>query len=184
LKAYWVAILLVASVIAGRGATVDGDWHGVLHTGAIQLRIGVHIKRESGGTMSATFDSYDQNALGLPVDRVSFYGSRLNFEMMGLKVYYEGTLSADRIEDPGQVHARWSTAAVDVRARLVRRRGAPTRTEAAVSVSRGGRFLSEQHSARETGGQPYRSGRNRAVSGSVADYWIATRQSSATSRSS
>ena len=95
MKAYWVAILLMANVIAGRGATVDGDWHGVLHTGAIQLRIGVHIKRESGGTVSATFDSYDQNALGLPVDRVSFYGSRLNFEMMGLKVHYEGTLSAD-----------------------------------------------------------------------------------------
>lgn len=95
LKAPIVAILLVVSMTAGLGATVDGDWHGVLDAGGVQLRVGLHIAGGSGGALSAKFDSYDQNAVGLTVDRVSFAGSHLSFEMTGLNAHYEGTLSAD-----------------------------------------------------------------------------------------
>ena len=89
------AILLAVGAVVGAGATVEGDWHGVLDAGAIQLRVGLHIARGSDGSMSAKFDSYDQDAVGLTVDRVSFDGSRLSFEMTGLNAHYEGTLSAD-----------------------------------------------------------------------------------------
>ena len=56
------AALFLAPLGAHAQNTTDpvGDWHGTLPAGAVNLRVAMHL----GATSS--FDSLDQNALGIP----------------------------------------------------------------------------------------------------------------------
>ena len=46
-------------------AALEGDWAGQMDTGALKLRIVLHVHTQ-GGQMVATLDSPDQGAAGLP----------------------------------------------------------------------------------------------------------------------
>jgi pimeloyl-ACP methyl ester carboxylesterase len=84
-------------------APLIGDWQGKLNTGAISLRIVFHIKSETSGKLSATMDSPDQSAYGLPVGDVTINGKRVKFVLPAVNGVYEGTLS-----DSGKViDGRW-----------------------------------------------------------------------------
>jgi uncharacterized protein len=73
---------------------IDGGWLGVLDTGIAKLRLVLRITNTDQG-LTATMDSLDQNAKGLPVTSITRNGSSLKFEMKAISGAYDGTISAD-----------------------------------------------------------------------------------------
>jgi pimeloyl-ACP methyl ester carboxylesterase len=90
------AILAVLSITATlMAADVAGTWRGTLQPGMMKLRLGLNVKRGASGALTATMDSYDQGALGLPVDSITQNGDKVAFTMAAIGASFEGTLSAD-----------------------------------------------------------------------------------------
>ena len=80
-----------------------GDWLGKLNTGAISLRIVFHIKVDPAGKLTATMDSPDQSAYGLPVGDVTIADKAVKFDLPAVNGSLSGTL-----DDSGKViTGRW-----------------------------------------------------------------------------
>jgi len=90
-----LAILCIGFGASAAPASLDGAWSGKLQVGAIALRLVFHLQK-SGSGYSATCDSVDQGANGLPVDRVTVEGDRVTLEMAKLGAVYRATLAAGR----------------------------------------------------------------------------------------
>src|SRR6185437_11331858 len=79
---------------AAKPSDIDGDWLGTLDTGMAKLRLALHITNTDQG-LTATMDSLDQNANGMPVTSVTRAGSSLKFEMKVIGGAYDGNINAD-----------------------------------------------------------------------------------------
>ncbi|HEY5883653.1 MAG TPA: alpha/beta hydrolase [Pyrinomonadaceae bacterium] len=77
----------------------EGDWEGTLDAGVAKLKLVVHVVRK-GEQLTATFDSPDQGATGLPIDTISVSDNAILLEMKSLGATYKGKFSSDgaRIE--------------------------------------------------------------------------------------
>jgi hypothetical protein len=84
---------------------IDGAWTGTLDTGAQKLRVVFHITNTEGG-LTATMDSPDQNANGIPVTTVTRTGSSLKLELKGIGGVFEGKISSDL----ATIEGSWSQA--------------------------------------------------------------------------
>jgi hypothetical protein len=71
---------------------IDGAWLGTLDMGGAKLRIVFHIVNTEDG-LTATADSPDQGAKGLPVNTVTRNGSSLKLEMKSLAALFEGKIA-------------------------------------------------------------------------------------------
>jgi len=79
---------------AAAPSDIDGAWLGTLDMGAAKLRIVFHfVNTESG--LTATADSPDQGAKGMPVTSVTRDGSSLKLEMKQLGAGFEGKIAPD-----------------------------------------------------------------------------------------
>jgi pimeloyl-ACP methyl ester carboxylesterase len=74
---------------------IDGAWMGSLDTRASKLRVVFHIVNTENG-LTATMDSPDQGAKGLPVTSVTRDGAALKMEAKQLGGVFEGKIAADR----------------------------------------------------------------------------------------
>lgn len=72
-----------------------GSWEGTLNAGAVQLRLVFHVSAGDEGALSATLDSPDQGAMGIPATAASVEGSTLTIGLAPLGAQYQGTLSGD-----------------------------------------------------------------------------------------
>jgi pimeloyl-ACP methyl ester carboxylesterase len=81
---------------------IEGDWEGTLDVGAAKLRLVLHAVRKDG-VLSATLDSPDQGATGLPIDSITVSSASVRFEMKSLGAVYEGQLA----KDDSQMEGRW-----------------------------------------------------------------------------
>jgi hypothetical protein len=95
------ALLLLSTVTHGAepAKTVTGHWHGLLDAGSVKLHVVFHISQASGGGPTATMDSPDQGARGIPVDRVTVTDKELIMEVKAVQGGYKGILdpSADTV---------------------------------------------------------------------------------------
>ena len=66
-----------------------------------QLRLALHITAAKDGTLSATLDSVDQGANGIPVTSVTFKDSKLSLVVDAVHGTYEATLNKDASEIKG-----------------------------------------------------------------------------------
>ncbi|WP_159468728.1 S9 family peptidase [Dyadobacter sp. 3J3] len=73
---------------------ISGQWSGILKVPGGQLGLVLHITMANGG-YSATLDSPNQGANGIPVNSVEFNNSVLKLTMTSLNAEYTGTLGAD-----------------------------------------------------------------------------------------
>lgn len=73
---------------------IDGDWSGTLDTGTAQLRLVFHILNTSTG-LTATLDSPNQGATGIPVTTVTRRDTYLKMELKQINGLYEGKINAD-----------------------------------------------------------------------------------------
>src|SRR5512137_282753 len=96
-------VLLVATMAIAQQAPppIAGSWEGALEVGAIKLRIGVAITAQPGGGLSATMDSPDQGAFGMPLNDVAFADGVLRFALRRANGSFEGRLSASGTEITG-----------------------------------------------------------------------------------
>jgi pimeloyl-ACP methyl ester carboxylesterase len=78
---------------AARG--IEGIWEGPLKIGAIELRIAFTIKSDRDGKLTATLDSIDQGAKGIPCEEASFADGKLTVGMPKMKAKFVGKLAAD-----------------------------------------------------------------------------------------
>ncbi len=82
---------------------IDGDWLGTLDTGMGKLRLLLHITNTEDG-LTATMDSLDQGANGIPVNSITRTGAELKFEMKSIGGNYDGTIAADL----GTISGTWT----------------------------------------------------------------------------
>jgi hypothetical protein len=73
---------------------IDGAWMGTLDAGVMKLRIVFHITNTEDG-LTATMDSPDQNAKGLPVTSVTRDGASLKMELKQMAGEFDGKISID-----------------------------------------------------------------------------------------
>lgn len=82
---------------------IDGAWFGTLDTGAAKVHLVFHIVNTQDG-LTATMDSPDQGAKGLPVTAVMRNGTALKLELKQLAGGFEGKISADA----SVIEGRWT----------------------------------------------------------------------------
>jgi fermentation-respiration switch protein FrsA (DUF1100 family) len=92
-----ITLCLLTASLAAQVSSFEGVWSGTLATGGQKLRIVLNVKRDKGN-LSATMDSPDQGALGLPLDSVSIVENRVHFSSKAMGISYEGVLTADHIK--------------------------------------------------------------------------------------
>jgi hypothetical protein len=73
---------------------IDGEWLGTIDTGAAKLRVAFHITNTEDG-LTATMDSLDQGAKGIPVTAVTRSGASLKLELKQIGSSFDGKISGD-----------------------------------------------------------------------------------------
>lgn len=102
MKRIWlVAWSMFALLSLSRAQGITGDWQGTLHAGAADLRLVLHITKSDSGSLSATLDSVDQAANGIPVSSITFKDSKLSLGVETVHGAYEGKLSSDGVTISG-----------------------------------------------------------------------------------
>ncbi|WP_431242668.1 alpha/beta hydrolase family protein [Flavobacterium sp. P21] len=76
------------------GQEIEGQWNGLLKVPGTQLIVVFNVNKTETG-YSATMDSPDQKAMGIPMEKASFENSVLKLEMPKALISYEGTLNKD-----------------------------------------------------------------------------------------
>ena len=69
----------LAGIATAAAQTADGDWQGTLPANGTQVRVVLHLKADGRGGFTASLDSPDQGATGIPVSSVSFANSTMKF---------------------------------------------------------------------------------------------------------
>lgn len=91
----------VADALAAEPA-LEGTWLGKLAVSGVELRIVFNVARDADGTYTATLDSPDQGAKGIPVSKVQVENGTVLFEIKAAAALYEGKFNADASEITGQ----------------------------------------------------------------------------------
>lgn len=89
-----VLFLLLLLPFGGWAQAFEGSWTGRLSMGNISLRIVFHISK-SGDAYTATMDSPDQGAVGVPVAQTAVTEGVLRMEIPAIHFVYEGRMTAD-----------------------------------------------------------------------------------------
>lgn len=94
LPALLIAFMVLTSGATAQGPppTLSGDWAGSLQVGGTALRLVFHFTPKPGGTFSATLDSLDQGALGIPFSTAQVTGRRVHLEAAGIGAGFDGVL--------------------------------------------------------------------------------------------
>ena len=72
---------------------LQGIWQGTLDAGGTKLRLVLKVAKGPDGTLTATLDSPDQGAAGLPADSVSLQVAAVRFELKSAGGVFEGTMN-------------------------------------------------------------------------------------------
>lgn len=88
-----VVLLTIGSVLAQQPAsTIVGSWSGTLQAGGAKLRLVFHISN-TNGTLSATMDSPDQGATGIPVSSVRLVQDSVYLDIQAIRGAYAGKIT-------------------------------------------------------------------------------------------
>jgi hypothetical protein len=100
-------------------SAIEGDWQGTLRAGKSELHLIVHISRDSHGFLTATLDSPDEGAMGIPVNDITFENAKLTFSSDNISANYEGQANSDL----SSISGSWAQAGNTLPLNL--KRGAP-----------------------------------------------------------
>ncbi|MGO8932668.1 MAG: hypothetical protein ACLPLZ_01060 [Terracidiphilus sp.] len=78
-----------------------GDWQGTLSAGGAELRLVLHMGAARDGSLTATLDSVDQGAYGIPVSAISVNGTAFKMTVDAVHGTYTGTVNKDASEIDG-----------------------------------------------------------------------------------
>lgn len=96
-------VIAVGLLIFGGGSATPahaqgafiGSWAGALQVGGAELRVVFHIEQAESGSLTATMDSPDQGATGIPVSRVAVAGDSLTLVVGTISGRFEGALTPE-----------------------------------------------------------------------------------------
>lgn len=94
-KTALLLLTFLASIIS-YGQDITGQWNGVLKVQGTQLRLVFNINKTAAG-FSATMDSPDQSAIGIPVTTTTFDNPKLKLEVANARIEYDGELKDNEI---------------------------------------------------------------------------------------
>lgn len=80
---------------------ITGDWNGTLHANGGELRLVLHLSKNPQGGFTATLDSVDQGANGIPVSSARLENSKLSLDVQAVQGTYAGTVNAQGSEISG-----------------------------------------------------------------------------------
>ena len=92
---------LALSPVCLAQSQIAGDWLGTLTTGGPQLHLALHIVAGKDGSLTATLDSVDQGANGIPVSAISLKDSKLSLTVDSVHGTYEGNVNKEATEIAG-----------------------------------------------------------------------------------
>ena len=84
-----ISLILTSLNVIAQDAT--GEWNGSLKVGAMQMRLVFHVLK-TGNVYSASMDSPDQGAKGIPLTKTSFENQTLILELAAAQIKYSGKL--------------------------------------------------------------------------------------------
>ena len=116
LAAAVTAVLITLASGPSAASEIVGDWSGTVNFSGVELRIVFHITAGEDGSLSATMDSPDQGAAGIPVSSVTFDGDSLVIEIAVAQGGYYGKYDLDSLFVDGE----WRQAGFKLPLRLVR----------------------------------------------------------------
>lgn len=85
---FTLSIVFCALTVAAQN--IAGDWNGSLKIQGMQLRIVFHVTKTDAG-YTATMDSPDQGAKGIPLSKATYENQVLTLELVALKLNFTGT---------------------------------------------------------------------------------------------
>jgi pimeloyl-ACP methyl ester carboxylesterase len=93
-----IILILLSITITSNVFSQDivGKWNGILKVQGFKLSLVFNINNSDSG-FSATMDSPDQKAFGIPITTTSFENSVLKINIANAKIEYEGVLGTDNI---------------------------------------------------------------------------------------
>ncbi len=94
-KKFFLTLAFVAMSLAMFSQDILGTWNGALNIQGMQLRLVFHVEKQ-GDEFSATMDSPDQKAFGIPTE-VSFIGNKVEFSIPSIKLEYTGEIKDSEI---------------------------------------------------------------------------------------
>jgi pimeloyl-ACP methyl ester carboxylesterase len=94
----FILAIFSAVVLVAQPSPIVGKWIGTLDAGSQKLRLGLNVSQNGAGAPSATLDSIDQAAMGLPIDEITLTGNQVRLSLKAFGASYEGTLNEGRIE--------------------------------------------------------------------------------------
>ncbi len=95
-------ILLPLAAHPADQADILGDWAGTLSVSGMKVRLIFHITESSEGTLSATMDSPDQGAAGIPASEVTFDGDSLAIMIGVAQAGYHAKYDPDSLVIEGE----------------------------------------------------------------------------------
>ncbi|TDE01717.1 alpha/beta hydrolase family protein [Flavobacterium hiemivividum] len=96
MRTFSILLIILLSTFTVKAQDITGQWNGVLKVQGTQLRLVFNVTK-SDNTFSASMDSPDQGAKGIPVTKTTFENSRIKFEIANAGIAYEGELSENEI---------------------------------------------------------------------------------------
>jgi len=96
IKTFAVLLAIFLGSVFLQAQDITGQWNGVLSIQGMNLRLVFHIS-ENAGVFSATMDSPDQGAFGIPVNLTTFDGSKLSLAIPAMGLSYEGELNENTV---------------------------------------------------------------------------------------
>jgi pimeloyl-ACP methyl ester carboxylesterase len=100
-------LLFASGCKASPAKGAEGLWQGTLKVPGGELRIVFHINKAADGKLSATIDSPDQSANGIPVEECALKNGKLTLAANTIGGAYEGTMKNDSTID-----GTWSQAGI------------------------------------------------------------------------
>jgi hypothetical protein len=87
---------------AAKQQPVVGTWQGTLANGmGGQIRVVLKVAQTPQGALTATMDSPDQNASGIPVAKIAVEDKKVTLDVTAVAGSYEGTLDPQKNEISG-----------------------------------------------------------------------------------
>jgi uncharacterized protein len=95
---FTISLALIAAnslfVAAQDSPSMKGNWIGAIEYNGMKLRMALKVERADDEKLTAKFDSIDQGAKDLPIDKINQDGLSVTFSADKLGFAYEGTLNA------------------------------------------------------------------------------------------
>lgn len=95
-----ILIIMLTISIPLAGQSIEGDWYGKADIQGIELRLSLHVKATDQGYTS-TFDSPDQDAMGIPSTSTNFKFPDFSFTHEGAGLKYTGEVNESYTEISG-----------------------------------------------------------------------------------